>query len=166
MGFATHSLKICVSACVFLMFTSEAWACQFMKPYNEKNASLVFEGTALDIDLIYDKPFNLLKPLEKRSVMSSVATFKIDKIIRGEYESDTIKARFPFDWFGGPPIKLGELTQGYKKKATVGVRAPLDGTKNAEDVPMNVVGGLCSDCLLYTSPSPRDATLSRMPSSA
>ena len=25
---------------------------------------------------------------------------------------------------------------------------------------------LCSDCLLYTSPSPRDATLSRMPSSA
>ena len=25
---------------------------------------------------------------------------------------------------------------------------------------------VCSDCLLYTSPSPRDATLSRMPSSA
>ena len=25
---------------------------------------------------------------------------------------------------------------------------------------------LCEDCLLYTSPSPRDATLSRMPSSA
>ena len=25
---------------------------------------------------------------------------------------------------------------------------------------------LCQDCLLYTSPSPRDATLSRMPSSA
>ena len=25
---------------------------------------------------------------------------------------------------------------------------------------------LCRDCLLYTSPSPRDATLSRMPSSA
>ena len=25
---------------------------------------------------------------------------------------------------------------------------------------------LCKDCLLYTSPSPRDATLSRMPSSA
>ena len=27
-------------------------------------------------------------------------------------------------------------------------------------------GGLLSSCLLYTSPSPRDATLSRMPSSA
>ena len=27
-------------------------------------------------------------------------------------------------------------------------------------------GGNCCTCLLYTSPSPRDATLSRMPSSA
>ena len=27
-------------------------------------------------------------------------------------------------------------------------------------------GALLEDCLLYTSPSPRDATLSRMPSSA
>ena len=27
-------------------------------------------------------------------------------------------------------------------------------------------GETCNDCLLYTSPSPRDATLSRMPSSA
>ena len=29
-----------------------------------------------------------------------------------------------------------------------------------------VVGVQCQICLLYTSPSPRDATLSRMPSSA
>ena len=28
------------------------------------------------------------------------------------------------------------------------------------------VQDMCGDCLLYTSPSPRDATLSRMPSSA
>ena len=28
------------------------------------------------------------------------------------------------------------------------------------------LGSLCASCLLYTSPSPRDATLSRMPSSA
>ena len=32
-----------------------------------------------------------------------------------------------------------------------------------EDIPMKV---LYTACLLYTSPSPRDATLSRMPSSA
>ena len=30
----------------------------------------------------------------------------------------------------------------------------------------NVPVAECTDCLLYTSPSPRDATLSRMPSSA
>ena len=29
-----------------------------------------------------------------------------------------------------------------------------------------LLAGLCLHCLLYTSPSPRDATLSRMPSSA
>ena len=31
---------------------------------------------------------------------------------------------------------------------------------------VDLTGGLDSSCLLYTSPSPRDATLSRMPSSA
>ena len=31
---------------------------------------------------------------------------------------------------------------------------------------LNKIGGLNNFCLLYTSPSPRDATLSRMPSSA
>ena len=31
---------------------------------------------------------------------------------------------------------------------------------------LGAVLSLCTDCLLYTSPSPRDATLSRMPSSA
>ena len=37
------------------------------------------------------------------------------------------------------------------------------------DISMEVVGDsyeMIQDCLLYTSPSPRDATLSRMPSSA
>ena len=34
-----------------------------------------------------------------------------------------------------------------------------------EDMPIGIVTGLIG-CLLYTSPSPRDATLSRMPSSA
>ena len=36
---------------------------------------------------------------------------------------------------------------------------------NAFDLKVNVNGGGMT-CLLYTSPSPRDATLSRMPSSA
>ena len=37
---------------------------------------------------------------------------------------------------------------------------------SCEAVKVNVHSNYISTCLLYTSPSPRDATLSRMPSSA
>ena len=37
---------------------------------------------------------------------------------------------------------------------------------NSYDVRLGKTLALYKDCLLYTSPSPRDATLSRMPSSA
>ena len=43
------------------------------------------------------------------------------------------------------------------------------GKLDMEDIPVLAElsqAGLCQPCLLYTSPSPRDATLSRMPSSA
>ena len=38
--------------------------------------------------------------------------------------------------------------------------------KTTDDIACSVLKDLLKDCLLYTSPSPRDATLSRMPSSA
>ena len=41
----------------------------------------------------------------------------------------------------------------------------FDG-KRFDDILSKVAGKPLSVCLLYTSPSPRDATLSRMPSSA
>ena len=41
----------------------------------------------------------------------------------------------------------------------------IDRAKHAADL-RDALGGLKGPCLLYTSPSPRDATLSRMPSSA
>ena len=40
----------------------------------------------------------------------------------------------------------------------------IDKSKNQEIV--RLIFPMTKDCLLYTSPSPRDATLSRMPSSA
>ena len=44
---------------------------------------------------------------------------------------------------------------------------PLETKRgNMEEVGLFTPQGKCPDCLLYTSPSPRDATLSRMPSSA
>ena len=44
-------------------------------------------------------------------------------------------------------------------------RTPIDVNSTAKLTPLGLTG-LNYICLLYTSPSPRDATLSRMPSSA
>ena len=50
------------------------------------------------------------------------------------------------------------------------IRKPLvTGNKSYHDVTIDVaapVEGKANNCLLYTSPSPRDGLLSRMPSSA
>ena len=47
-------------------------------------------------------------------------------------------------------------------------QSPVELDIQTEQACMCAVYGIieCTDCLLYTSPSPRDATLSRMPSSA
>ena len=56
--------------------------------------------------------------------------------------------------------RLGGSIDVYKKNATdLLLDRPIPTTSGFINVPQNV-------CLLYTSPSPRDATLSRMPSSA
>ena len=56
----------------------------------------------------------------------------------------------------------------FKGHPFVGVEWPVTGsTGNAYGVEMTDQGFVCSCiCLLYTSPSPRDDELSRMPSSA
>ena len=86
----------------------------------------------------------------------------------------------------GHPDKIADLISDYvltkalqnNSSSRVAVETFLTGTKNGGLV---LVGGeiseiaaistndvieIVKDCLLYTSPSPRDATLSRMPSSA
>ena len=45
------------------------------------------------------------------------------------------------------------------------IEASIRKANLAEDIP-EIKIEIPKDCLLYTSPSPRDATLSRMPSSA
>ena len=62
-------------------------------------------------------------------------------------------------------IKLsGEITpQGAKNEALQVICATL---LSESDVTISNIPDIIDVCLLYTSPSPRDATLSRMPSSA
>ena len=55
------------------------------------------------------------------------------------------------------------ITGGIPPSEASVVNVGEQGFTSEEQVPMH---SLITDCLLYTSPSPRDATLSRMPSSA
>ena len=84
---------------------------------------------------------------------------------------------------GGPPCQAYSLVERARNKGIKGYRAEKDNRHflyeeylrvlwvlKPEIFVMENVKGILSakikDCLLYTSPSPRDATLSRMPSSA
>ena len=69
----------------------------------------------------------------------------------------------------GVLIKEGEMIPGADKF----IQALKDNdieymvlTNNSMSTPRDLSARLRNTCLLYTSPSPRDATLSRMPSSA
>ena len=50
-------------------------------------------------------------------------------------------------------------------KAIIGKKCDILWAKNGEEM-LNLYREHTQDCLLYTSPSPRDRTRSRMPSSA
>ena len=71
----------------------------------------------------------------------------------------------------GPDINLSQVDADLENDG-LDVRLGLAsvrsiGTELAEQiVEQRLTGGPFTGCLLYTSPSPRDATLSRMPSSA
>ena len=54
-----------------------------------------------------------------------------------------------------------QILNGIENNSVYFVPFPTNPSKNSPYVKANI-----NDCLLYTSPSPRDATLSRMPSSA
>ena len=61
----------------------------------------------------------------------------------------------------GEGIKVADFRKKYEEDA---FQAALDLTEEMEKQIKNLI--IDTVCLLYTSPSPRDATLSRMPSSA
>ena len=81
-----------------------------------------------------------------------------------------------FDVLGFPLESIGDETlirktskKGVKITKNSGYSVPLENDRNVATVAANnIINNLNLDCgcLLYTSPSPRDGLLSRMPSSA
>ena len=68
----------------------------------------------------------------------------------------------------GPVISTGTnpvFSSGGSFDISAGSAASIEALSAPEDQEL-IITDLVLDCLLYTSPSPRDATLSRMPSSA
>ena len=63
------------------------------------------------------------------------------------------------------PNGIMELFRRYSIE-TEGKHCVILGRSNIVGTPMSILMSRNTNCLLYTSPSPRDATLSRMPSSA
>ena len=89
----------------------------------------------------------LSKDLRKKYSRRSIRIMADDtvKVIRGEYKGLT-----------GKVTKISTETSG----------GAIEGNKKEKLKGEKIDVYIHSTCLLYTSPSPRDATLSRMPSSA
>ena len=84
----------------------------------------------------------------------------VDVKERGDYE---ILGQSQDDAVGEAFDKVGKLLGLPYPGGPFIEKIARDGNPKAYDFPRPMIH---SDCLLYTSPSPRDATLSRMPSSA
>ena len=65
---------------------------------------------------------------------------------------------------GGSDLHLSAGLPPYGRFS--GALRPMHEAPLAEESCNRLIFSLLNNCLLYTSPSPRDATLSRMPSSA
>ena len=78
-----------------------------------------------------------------------------------EFQSFLNPAAVPFDNLAQPYQALRTVGVSYRNQWVGFNGGPVTFTARYEHISENL-----NSCLLYTSPSPRDATLSRMPSSA
>ena len=84
------------------------------------------------------------------------------------------KARTTKIWHGGGETNVSEgLSYCFGKKSTIltglvddGIGRNIENQLREAGVDTTHITWFSTDCLLYTSPSPRDRTRSRMPSSA
>ena len=87
--------------------------------------------------------------------------------LREEYDGVSTRARRLLTRGGRLAEKIDELTAAAERAMTLGADRDEDQARRLLRERAQVKEALDRTiCLLYTSPSPRDATLSRMPSSA
>ena len=79
----------------------------------------------------------------------------LDKYIMGSIDRISPEAPVPVLRPSNEEIRLGGAANVALNLSSLGIKATLIGVTGKDD-----------DCLLYTSPSPRDLSTSRMPSSA
>ena len=72
--------------------------------------------------------------------------------------------KIPIDLTTTKPIVMEPVT--YISYSTLAISQAVHGSVDNNTIDMSTILGLIYICLLYTSPSPRDRTRSRMPSSA
>ena len=87
--------------------------------------------------------------------------FGIADMSSAQLDTDKNKLKPNYEW-AGRPITQGDYRDHIEGKISIGIQpCRLDKT-----VQFGCIDIDSKDCLLYTSPSPRDGLLSRMPSSA
>ena len=92
----------------------------------------------------------------------------IDEEVDPSCDGVDLNRNYQFEW-GAPLGATGPIFPGFCYAGGPNndvYNGPVDDTDNDGDGQINEDHVDGKDCLLYTSPSPRDATLSRMPSSA
>ena len=85
-----------------------------------------------------------------------IATDKVDSDVPSEYKGKLIKKNFEVDDI----VKVGEVIAEIETEMIENDQPIIKPKETKKEVIQ------LESCLLYTSPSPRDAQLSRMPSSA
>ena len=101
------------------------------------------------------------EPISARLVADLFISAGADRIVSIDLHTQQIQGFIsqPFDHLTAMPLFVNYFKDKYKEPITI-ISPDAGGVRRATTFAKNM------DCLLYTSPSPRDRTRSRMPSSA
>ena len=120
----------------------------------------------------FDMKVNVYDPFVEKKYIEEYGGKKIDNLDQFLKTADYLSIHMPLNDKTKNLINLNKLK--IMKKNVIIINTARGGIINEKDLDEalknNIIFGagldVFTNCLLYTSPSPRDATLSRMPSSA